>query len=293
MSRERYSRSERIERDRFADERDRFEERDRVYSRGPREPVREHSVDDRFERRAGRRAGPPPFDDDLVRDRRFYDEYDKFGRRPGPPPPPIVERELRRQYRSPSPPQRPPVLLRRQSSLDTFDRRPSTRLFDQPRAYRYGPPARRDDYVSRDDDLYDPDPLPLTRSRGQPARRRDYYDEIGIAEPDFYGDDEFRPYPERIREREVVRTRHEHRSTSRDRSTSRGRSSRGRSRRGGSTIRSLSISSSSSSSSSDVTTVRSEYPKKGKTRIPARLVSRKALIDLGYPFVEEVRLLCP
>lgn len=32
-----------------------------------------------------------------------------------------------------------------------------------------------------------------------------------------------------------------------------------------------------------------EYPKKGKTRIPARLVSKRALIDLGYPFVEEVR----
>lgn len=30
-----------------------------------------------------------------------------------------------------------------------------------------------------------------------------------------------------------------------------------------------------------------EYPKKGKTRIPTRLVSKRALIDLGYPFVEE------
>jgi len=33
--------------------------------------------------------------------------------------------------------------------------------------------------------------------------------------------------------------------------------------------------------------VRSEYPKKGKTRIPAKLVSKRALIDLGYPFFEE------
>lgn len=31
-----------------------------------------------------------------------------------------------------------------------------------------------------------------------------------------------------------------------------------------------------------------EYPKKGKTRIPSRLVSKRALIDLGYQFVEEV-----
>lgn len=34
--------------------------------------------------------------------------------------------------------------------------------------------------------------------------------------------------------------------------------------------------------------MKSEYPKKGKTRIPAKLVSKRALIDLGYPFFEEV-----
>jgi len=33
--------------------------------------------------------------------------------------------------------------------------------------------------------------------------------------------------------------------------------------------------------------VKSEYPKKGKTRIPARLVSKRALEDLGYPFIVE------
>lgn len=51
-------------------------------------------------------------------------------------------------------------------------------------------------------------------------------------------------------------------------------------------------SSTSSSSSSEQTTVsvRSEFPKKGKTRMPARLVSKKAIIDLGYPFEEEVRI---
>jgi hypothetical protein len=37
-----------------------------------------------------------------------------------------------------------------------------------------------------------------------------------------------------------------------------------------------------------VETVRSEFPKKGKTRMPARLVSKRAIIDLGYPFEEEV-----
>ena len=35
--------------------------------------------------------------------------------------------------------------------------------------------------------------------------------------------------------------------------------------------------------------MKSEFPKKGKTRMPARLVSKKAIIDLGYPFEEEVR----
>jgi hypothetical protein len=34
---------------------------------------------------------------------------------------------------------------------------------------------------------------------------------------------------------------------------------------------------------------RSEFPKRGKTRMPARLVSKRAIIDLGYPFEEEVR----
>jgi hypothetical protein len=39
-----------------------------------------------------------------------------------------------------------------------------------------------------------------------------------------------------------------------------------------------------------VKSTKSEYPKKGKTRIPVRLVSKRALIDIGYPFTEEVRL---
>lgn len=34
----------------------------------------------------------------------------------------------------------------------------------------------------------------------------------------------------------------------------------------------------------------SPFPKSGKTRMPARLVSRRAIIDLGYPFEEEVRI---
>lgn len=53
-------------------------------------------------------------------------------------------------------------------------------------------------------------------------------------------------------------------------------------------VRSDSISSSSSSDRGTVRSVRSEFPKRGKTRMPARLVSKRAIIDLGYPFEEEV-----
>jgi hypothetical protein len=264
------------DRDRYGDERERFEERDRFVTRGPGGRARETSVDERFERRTSR-----PYDDDYVRDRRYHHDDDY---RPRRSPPPEFERkvfiEKEREYRSPSPPRRPGTLLRRQSSLDTFDRRPLPKFYERE---EYGPPARRGDYRP---EPYQPIPLP--RSRALPPPRvyaeRDYED-IRIAEPDRFGDDEFHAYPERIREMEVARTR-----TRRNRSGSRSsRRSRARTHHSGS-VRSSSRSSSTSSSSSGGTTVtvKSEYPKKGKTRIPARLVSKRALIDLGYPFEEEV-----
>jgi hypothetical protein len=79
-----------------------------------------------------------------------------------------------------------------------------------------------------------------------------------------------------VREKEVIRTRR--RSRSRESRSSRAYSHSRRSR---------STSTGSSSSDATTTTAKSEYPKKGKTRIPARLVSQRALIDLGYPFVQE------
>ncbi|KAK2043409.1 hypothetical protein LZ31DRAFT_621657 [Colletotrichum somersetense] len=45
--------------------------------------------------------------------------------------------------------------------------------------------------------------------------------------------------------------------------------------------------SSTSSRSSIASFHRESYPKNGKTRIPMKLVSKRALIDLGYPFIEE------
>ncbi|KAF3761395.1 hypothetical protein M406DRAFT_99779 [Cryphonectria parasitica EP155] len=237
----------------------------------------QHSADDRYERRYSR-----PIDDDIViRDSRrvYYDDEPSRSVRHRSPPAEVerdrrvvVERERRR---SPSPPNRP-AFLRRQSSLDTFDRRRGFHHEEE----RYGPPARREDFRPRP---YEPIPLPRTRAL-PPPRGYEGYDDIRVSEPDFYGDDEYRSYPERIREREIIRTK------KRDHSPS-VRSGRTRSHRA-STVRSSSrssttTSSSASSSGGTTVTVKSEYPKKGKTRVPARLVSKRALIDLGYPFVEE------
>jgi hypothetical protein len=190
------------------------------------------------------------------------------------------ERERERDFYEPEPPKRSsrPAFLRRQSSLDTFDRKPLTRFVERE---EYGPPARYRQPEVRPPPLATLTPIPLPRSRGLPPPRRyaerdrEYYDEIEIAEPDFYGDDRYRGYPERVREREIIRKK---------------RRSRSRESRASHSVRSSVRSSSISSSSSSDTTaisVRSEFPKKGKTRMPARLVSTKAIIDLGYPFEVE------
>lgn len=271
-------------------ERDRDQGRiddERSYMRGGR--PRDHS-DERYDRRYTR-----GYEDDIPpRDRpRYHDEEPRFVPRREREPEreyerrPVMERERERErerdYRRESPGRRP-AFLRRQSSLDTYDRRPLRNFFDHE---ELPPPARRED-VRRDDyraPAYTPIPLPKTRALPPPRRYGDrgFYDEIKVAEPDYYGDDDYRPYPERVHEREMVRTRRRHRSRSRDSYTT--RTTRTRSHR--SSSRSSSTTSSSSSSSGG-TTIRSEYPKKGKTRIPVKLVSQRALIDLGYPYVEEV-----
>ncbi|GAB1316105.1 hypothetical protein MFIFM68171_06315 [Madurella fahalii] len=273
------------DRDRYSEIRERFEDdNDHVYVRrvNSRPPPRDdRSVGDE------RRFRPRDDESDVViREHRrvVYDDEPPhiMRRRHSPPdlrrrpsPPADIERSRvvieKERYRSPSPSpaRRPTRLLRRQSSLDTYDRKPRG-YFERE---EYGPPARRDDY--RVPPYVD---MPLPRSKALPPPRvyaeREYYDEIQVSDPHRYGDDDFHTYPERVREREIFRTR---RTRSREsRATSHSR--RGRSR---------SSSRSSSSGSSGGTTLRSEYPKKGKTRIPARLVSKSALIDLGYPFIEE------
>lgn len=137
---------------------------------------------------------------------------------------------------SSQPPPRP-RLLRRQSSLDTFDRIPPRRRdphYQEP-GPREPPPMRR---------------ARLPRSPPQQFQDRDYYEEIRIAEPDYYGDEEFRAMRERRRRRSSSNARFRERV---------------------------------------VEKVESEkpYPRKGKTRMPRRLVHPRAIIELGYPFIEE------
>ena len=282
---------ERWDRDRFLYERSRDQQSrrgddddDQHTMRGGLGRGRDVSEDGRRDRRVNRSFD----DDDMVRDRRYYDDEPRFmPRREREQPPPeatrrvVLEKERERDYfpRRASPPRRP-GFLRRQSSLDTFDR-PGP-IFQ--RREEYPPPARREDF--RRDDFRAPPytPIPLPKSRGLPPPRRypdqGFYDDIKVAEPDLYGDEDYRAYPDRVHEREVVKSSRRRRDRSRDSHTTRTRSHRS------SSIAS-SISSHSSSSSGG-TTVRSEYPKKGKTRIPAKLVSKRALIDIGYPFVQEV-----
>lgn len=105
---------------------------------------------------------------------------------------------------------------------------------------------------------------------------------VGPAQPDFISfkacqhrhrsSETVSDTEEFVMERKIIRRRH--RRARSESSSSRSHSSSRRSR------------SSSRSGSEDSTTAsESKYPKKGKTRIPARLVSVRVLIDLGYPFV--------
>lgn len=126
-----------------------------------------------------------------------------------------------------------PGLIRRQSSLDTFDRKPLPRYpREPPEVIKMHPP----------------------RTRRSPPRYERDFEEIRIAEPEYYGDEEFRGWKERetfidrrrkghdeIEERETFEIEQE-----------------------------------------------APFPRKGKTKMPGRLVSKRAIIELGYPFEEDV-----
>ncbi|KAJ5510068.1 hypothetical protein N7453_002171 [Penicillium expansum] len=122
------------------------------------------------------------------------------------------------------------------SSLDTFDRIPRRKM-EHLEARDRGPRAPRVPVVA---------PPHHHPSPGR-YREREVYEDIRIAEPDYYGDEEFRD----IRDRDMVDRR----------------------RRSSSTIRRHHE--------------EKPYPRKGKTRVPRHLAHIHAIMDLGYPFKEE------
>lgn len=263
----------------------RFTERDR----GGRQEIR---VEDRIERESPRparrfeerdifreeRYGPPA----RVRrsDRELFGEEDprEIAERSLAPyrRKSIVEKDI--EFREIARPR--PGLMRRQSSLDTFDRRPMRYEREE---YRLPPNV----------------PIPLPRRRSPPRRggyQEEEFEEIRYRDASPHRDD--------YREMEIVRERSVRRKRSRAKSDIRSVKSDARSMksdaRSVTTARSSSSSSSSSESfekvsraSSPASTVRSEKKagKKGKTRMPKRLVRKQAIIELGYPFEEEASIM--
>jgi hypothetical protein len=264
-------------------DRDRFDN----FARGPPEPPRgRYEEEYRYERgpppgvavqdRPYSR-GPPRHADERERERIFQDTFNEgrprrrtdkelFGE--------VDPRELAQMALAPyrpreehdpyaAPPR--PGLLRRQSSLNTFDRRPAGPRYDR-EEYRIPPGV----------------PVPL------PIRRPDY--------EDYHYHDHHHP-DENYREVEIKRERSVHRRGGRAKShkshkSSKAPSIKAPSTKAPSTVRSASSSSSSSSSSSGYveTRVSASPPrvgKKGKTRMPKRLVHRDALHDLAYQYDEE------
>ena len=260
---------ERIERSRPVApvmEQDRFIERDRYESRlsppGGGSRRREISADPTYFRREDRptmrfedrfqfeeRYGPP-----ARRPGRYYDdEIESLGDGPGYGTGQMVPFDKRRQSvtierdyrRSPGPAKTipRPGIIRRQSSLDTFDRKPMTRYGD-----RFEEPP---EVIG----------IPTRRRRQSPRRfiERDV-EEIKIADPEYYGDEDYRGYRER--EINTVRTR----------------------RGGGDEIREI-----EREEIDIIDKPERPAPKRGKTKMPMRLINKRAIIELGYPFEEEVR----
>jgi len=137
------------------------------------------------------------------------------------------------------------MLIRRQSSLDTFDRKPMP---------RYGPgrPRTPPEVITM--------PAPGRRRRSPPNRyyERDYED-IGVAEPDRFGEGDFRGW----REREVETIRRKKRDSGEEKRFEEFEEFEG---------------------------VEEEkpFPRKGRTKMTSRLVNKRAIIELGYPFEDEI-----
>ena len=276
-------RPQRWDRDRFErarsrgapEERFRFEETDRSSRRGSHRDL-DISID------INRKTPEPEPERQRLPPRRRFEERDRFFEedRYGPPRrsrPDFLEEPIRpevanralapyrrksvheREYEVPArAPPRPGGLIRRQSSLDSFDRRPLPRY-----SGHLDPPPGRGVPV--------PAPLP-------PVRRRDYAEPRGRFREDDFEEIEYRDYEPRWRE-EDYRDIHIRRERSRVRRPA----------------RSVVTSKRSSSSSSFEEVSRAPSPpatpqvgKRGRTKMPKRLVKKQALEELNYPFEEEV-----
>ncbi len=149
-----------------------------------------------------------------------------------------------------------PTFIRRQSSLDTFDRKPMPKYGDRERAEimpRYGDRERTEVI---------PIPIPPRRRRSPPAPHyadREYYEEIRVVEPDPDPYDDVRE----VRERTAI---HRHGPAGSEYE-----------------FREKEI-------YEEEEPAEKPFPRRGKTRMPKRLVNKRAVIELGYPFEEEVRL---
>lgn len=239
-----------------------FSEHDR-YSGGRRD------IDIEYERR-----GPRV----MEREREAFREDDRFSRRrrqdifEEPTPSEVANRALA-PYRRKSVvdrdididihtererPRRParPQYIRRQSSLDTFDRRPLPRYGDLERD-EWRPPANV------------PIPLPIRERRRSPS----HYREEEFEEERFTERSRPSRKPERVEEYREVEV---HRSKSKR-------------RRSPTHSMARSVAPSSSTSSfEEVKLARADWGKRGKTRLPKRLCKVQAVTELGYPYEEEV-----
>ena len=121
------------------------------------------------------------------------------------------------------------------------------------------PPREREEIHIREDrfrDDFRPPinvPIPLPRPRRSPPRFKEReYEEIRIAEPDRYGDEGFRDF---------------------------------RRQRSGSRV---DIRESSESMTVDEREGGRKFPRRGKTKMPRRLIDPRAVIQLGYPYEDDV-----
>ncbi|KAF2013063.1 hypothetical protein BU24DRAFT_375003 [Aaosphaeria arxii CBS 175.79] len=173
----------------------------------------------------------------------------------------VVERDVDLAVRRPARPQ----YIRRQSSLDTFDRRPLPRYSEHDRREI----DHRDEWRAP---ANVPIPLPIRERRRSPSRPGRRYEE------DDYEDLAYERQPRRD-DREEFREFKVRREKSTRRARSRSRAAR--------SIAAHSVRSSSSSSFEEVEAPVKLAGRKGKTRMPKRLVKKQAIIDLGYPYEEE------